>query len=94
MPRIVLDRLELAQKLFLALSRAFARHSSLRNDLLNPRDTDAAERKRDFAAFRLSELLADEFEVSKHEVTREAVSNHGEAILSQLRGRNAGRDEA
>jgi hypothetical protein len=94
MPRVLLDRLELAQKLFLTITRAFSRHSSLRADLLNPRETEAAERKRGDAARRLADYLAEQLVIAKHEVTREAVSGDSEGILKRLRDGAAQREEA
>jgi hypothetical protein len=83
--RITLSRAELIQKLYLGITVALARRSSTRASLLNPRDTEKAERNRDAAAHQLAEVLADGFERSKHEVTRPAIDNEGEAILTRLR---------
>jgi hypothetical protein len=83
-PRIKLSRPELVQKLLLGVTIALSRHRSTASDLMNPRDTEAADRKRRDAARRIAEHLANDFEVSKHEVTRPAVSADSEMLLARL----------
>jgi hypothetical protein len=92
MPRIRLSHGELIQKFLLGITVALARRSSTRAALLNPRETENAERNRSLAARQLAECLADDFARSRHEVTREGIDEEGEAILARLRERRQDRD--
>jgi len=94
MTRITLDRLELKQKIKLSLSIAMARHSSIRTDLLNPRTSETAERRRDFATERLADYLTEDFFISRHEVSRESeASADVEEMMHRLRVKAAEREE-
>lgn len=81
----MLTRLELIQKLFLSMKVALSRRRSTEADLLNPRDTEVAERKREAAMRSLAEHLAHDLDISRHEVTRPAQDAESEAILQRLR---------